>query len=208
MIGRRFTRLVVVEAAGRDKKRNLLWRCKCDCGADALIAGYRLRNGETRSCGCLQREVVTIRNTSHNQSSSRLYNIWSNMLARCQNENNPQFDDYGGRGITVCPEWHDFSTFAAWAAVAGYSSNLTIDRIDNDSGYAPRNCRWATRLQQSRNKRPRRDQKLTDAQVNSIRADRRPNAVIASEYSIHPHYVSRLKGGIRRAFPTGETHHA
>lgn len=202
MISARFGRLVVTAAAGRDKKRNLLWRCVCECGSEIVTAGYRLRSGETRSCGCLQRETVTARNASHGQSGTRLYNIWSNMLARCGNENNPQFADYGGRGIAVCREWHDFTSFEAWAKASGYSDDLTIDREENDGNYEPSNCRWATSLQQSRNKRPRRDQKLTDAQADAIRNDPRPQSEIAVEYSIGQQHVSRIKRGERRAFPT------
>lgn len=208
MIGLRFNRLVVTESAGRDRKRNLLWKCVCDCGAGTVATGYRLQRGETRSCGCLQRETVAERNLSHGLSGSRLYNIWANMLARCGNENYPQFSDYGGRGISVCNQWHDFTKFADWALANGYADHLTIDRINNDSGYSPHNCRWATRLQQSRNKRPRRDQKLTDAQVDAIRNDPRSQKVIAAAYSVRQQHVSRIKSGARRAFTTGEQHHA
>lgn len=208
MIGQNFGRLIVIGGAGRDKKRNILWRCICDCGTGTVAAGYRLRKGETRSCGCLQRETTVERNTRHGLCGSRLYSIWSNMLSRCGNDKNPQFSDYGGRGISVCEEWHDFTKFADWALANGYSDCLTIDRVINDDGYSPRNCRWATAFQQSRNKRPRRDQKLTDAHVEAIRNDPRPQSAIAATYSIHQQHVSRIKRGLSRAFPTGEQHHA
>lgn len=204
MIGSVVGRLTVKEAAGKDSKRNLLWRCVCTCGSETIASGWRLRKGEPKSCGCLQREVTANRNMSHGMTGTRLYNIWSNMLSRCGNEKNPQFCDYGERGIFVCEDWHNFESFAAWATANGYSNSLSIDRINNDGGYDPANCRWATTFEQAHNKRPRADQKLTDAQVEAIRNDPRPQNEIAATYSIRQQHVSRIKSGKRRAFQTGE----
>ena len=197
MRGRTFYRLTVIAPAGRDKKRNLLWRCGCSCGAEKTTAGYRLRSGETRSCGCLQREIVTKRNTKHGLAGSRLYVIWSNMRARCADKGNA---DYGGRGIRVCDDWLSFKPFAAWAVANGYAAVLTIERIDNDAGYSPDNCRWATPLEQSRNKRLRRDGKLVEADVSAIRNDTRMQRVIAADYGIRQQHVSRIKSGGRWAY--------
>lgn len=124
------------------------------------------------------------------------------MHERCSNPKNKQYSDYGGRGIKVCPEWVAFEPFSEWALSNGHSDTLSIDRVDNNGNYEPSNCRWATTLEQSRNKRPRSDQKLSDAQVEAIRADTRFQYVIARDYGIQQQYVSRIKNGKRRAFPT------
>lgn len=199
MIGLAFSRLTVSEGAGRDRKRNLLWLCVCECGQEVVTAGYRLRSGETRSCGCLQRESVIHRNTSHGMTKSRLYNIWANMRARCLDSSNV---NYGGRGISVCASWEDFSAFAEWASGAGYRDDLSIDRINNDGDYTPDNCRWATTLVQSRNKRPRRDQKLDDQQVVAIRASAVNRQTLATIYGVRPGHIDRIRNGSRRSFPT------
>ena len=92
----------------------------------------------------------------HNESGSRLYSIWKNMRRRCSNPHCAYYHSYGGRGISVCAEWHKYENFRDWALTHGYKDGLTIDRIDNDRNYAPDNCRWATMKQQSNNTRTNR----------------------------------------------------
>lgn len=89
----------------------------------------------------------------HGETHTRLHKIWESMVARCEYQKHPYFGSYGGRGITVCDEWHDYMVFREWAKTHGYLGHLTLDRVDNDLGYYPENCRWATMKEQQNNKR-------------------------------------------------------
>lgn len=156
LTGQRFGRLVVV-GRSESKNRNSSWLCKCGCGNQTVVSAPNLKSGKTRTCGCGMVESTIKRSTKHGGANTKLYRVWSGMKARCSNPNNKSFDDYGGRGIKVCEEWQrDFSAFQKWALENGYKEGLTIDRKDNDKGYLPDNCRWATIKEQNNNRRPRK----------------------------------------------------
>ena len=125
------------------------WLCKCECGNITIVRGADLKRSRVKSCGCNQHVPAY----KHGLSYTDLYNTYYNMLQRCYNQKHPQYKDYGGRGITVCPEWKaSVEVFYNWAIANGYIKGLTIDRINNNIGYSPDNCRWTTMLEQERNK--------------------------------------------------------
>lgn len=185
LTGQRFGRLVVISEAGRSNDGQTLWHCLCDCGKETTVQGRHLREGNTRSCGCLMQES----RIKHGEAGSRLYHTWNDMIQRCHNENHKCYADYGGRGIKVCEIWlHDFAAFRDWAVSNGYVDDLEIDRIDNDRGYSPENCRWTTRKQQTRNCRRNH--------LIEYRRTTKPLAEWAEEKGMSPRTLnSRIRNG-------------
>ncbi len=151
LTGQRFGMLVVKSFYGRDKYRQKLWLCQCDCGKTSATTAHRLLSGGCKSCGC-QRGGKRIYGDTH----KLLYGVYMQMKSRCLDESCPAYPNYGGRGISVCAEWaqqNGHLVFEKWALANGYKRGLTLDRIDNDKDYSPDNCRWTTRKVQSNNKR-------------------------------------------------------
>ena len=95
------------------------WICQCDCGNIKTVDAHRLKTGYTKSCGCLSVDIARQKATRHGLRHTRIYNIWRNMKYRCEHKDHPQYIDYGGRGISVCEEWHDFMMFYKWATENG-----------------------------------------------------------------------------------------
>lgn len=155
--GKTFGHLTVLSPASRPKttkENGQFWLCRCTCGKEKVVHGHSLRRGQTKSCGCLQKEKAT----KHGMKGTRLYTIYLSIKQRCYYTKHIHYKDYGGRGIKMCDEWLDkengFTNFYKWAIANGYSDDLSIDRINVDGNYEPNNCRWANMFTQAWNRRP------------------------------------------------------
>lgn len=150
-INRKSHMLTVVGIAER-KPGDKYWflKCSCDCGGTINVTPYQFNHGIIKSCGCLRK--IGYR-TIDNRTKNPLYGTWKQMINRCENPKYNKYQRYGGRGIKVCDEWHDFDNFVNWSdSIGGRPNGCTLDRINNDGNYEPSNCRWATRFQQATNK--------------------------------------------------------
>jgi len=159
LLGLKFGRLLVIKEAGVNKNGKYIWLCKCDCGNEKLILSQRLINGASQSCGCLHKEQLLKMITKHGMARrvsgklNYLYVTWSNIKQRCGNVKNHAYPEYGGRGIFMCERWVNSFLFFSEDVGERPSVNHTLDRINNEIGYCPENCRWVEMDVQSRNKR-------------------------------------------------------
>jgi len=161
LTGKTFGTLTVLKRGENrnERKHTVYWTCKCQCGNIVNVCGDKLKNQKTcsHSCKCnIGKEMITKSGRKiikHGFSNTRLHKIWRDMICRCYSKNNYHGEWYRERGITICDEWkNDFIKFYNWAVENGYNDNLTIERINNNKGYSPDNCKWETMLEQCHNK--------------------------------------------------------
>lgn len=148
----KYNKLTFIETAGVNKDNRTLWKCLCDCGNEKVALGSQIKSGGTKSCGCLKR-AGNVKTHGHRPRGkvTPTYAAWCNMRRRCRAVNEAAYVNYGGRGIDYCPRWDKFEAFLS--DMGERKEGLSLDRIDNDGNYEPGNCRWATRKEQSLNKR-------------------------------------------------------
>jgi hypothetical protein len=150
--GCKFGKLTVIGFAGKRGQR-VVWACRCECGNESVVITSGLNSGKTKSCGCLQREIVRCRQTTHGKSHTTEYKAWFAMIERCHNPSNPGYEGYGAKGIYVCEEWREsFENFLRDMGMKP-TARHSIDRFPNQTGpYDPSNCRWATQSEQHENR--------------------------------------------------------
>jgi len=200
MIGKVFGKLTVIDVDRIENSHTTYYQCRCGCGNLCSVSNIHLIDGNTTSCGCYQKEVSSVIHSTHGLSLHPLYGTWRCMLDRCYNPESTAFHNYGGRDptesppIDVCEEWQDDPRlFMEWADTHGYEPGLTLERIDNNKGYGPNNCRYATRTEQARNKRTN---VITGMEMaEAIRNDDRSPAEIAEHYGISRAVVYDVKNG-------------
>lgn len=147
-----FSRWTVLEFSHIDQKNKAVWLCKCECGTERAVSSHSLNKGDSKSCGCLMKEAVSAAHKTHGLSKTKLHEKWRNMLSRCQNDKDPSYLHYGGRGISVSDRWQVFENF--YTDNKEYeSAGLSLDRIDVNGNYEQENCRWTTMKVQQNNRR-------------------------------------------------------
>lgn len=169
--GSTYNRLTVLERTDeKTKSGEIKWLCQCSCGTQVVLPSTNIKTGKTKSCGCLAKEMAKDRLIKHGKSRTREYQAWHHMRVRCLDKSYPQYKDYGGRGITICKRWDKFENFLK--DMGDCPDGFFIDRVNNNSGYKPSNCRWVSRTVNNNNRR------------NSVRLHGRSITEIAEELGV------------------------
>ena len=151
--GQRFGNLIILCQNSKIVANRKRWSCRCDCGDIKIVDQNNLVTGHTKSCGCLKIKVCKERVITHNDSNSKEYRAWQNLKNRCSNSNCSQYKNYGGRGIKVCVRWEkSYENFLKDIGRAP-SRIHSIDRVNNNGNYSPKNCKWSTHKEQAHNQR-------------------------------------------------------
>lgn len=156
LTGQPFGRLIAKRRAANSPWGGARWICECECGNVVNAACGKLRRGKVKSCGCLMIDIVRKKATKHGSSKHPLYLVWLNMMHRCYQPRNKSYQNYGKRGIIVYDEWKSPSEFISYVSSKlgpKPSPKHELDRIDNDGNYEPGNIQWATKAEQSLNRR-------------------------------------------------------
>ena len=213
LTNQKFGRLLALKYYGKSKDNRSIWTCKCDCGNIINVMSKSLKSGNTKSCGCLHREMMQNRKGNkcnfykHGKTNTRLFYIWQGMKHRCYNVLDKHYKFYGGKGIKVCDEWlEDFINFYNWAITNGYREDLTIDRIDVNGNYEPENCRWATAKEQANNRSNNRFVTYNEethtlsewSKITGIKSDTLLKRINLYKWSIQRALTEKPKGRRRR----------
>lgn len=153
---RKFNMLTVKERMSNSKQGRARWKCLCDCGNYCIVESSKLLNETTKSCGCYRKLRIGNESRKHGRARTKIYETWCHIKQRCFDKNDPRYDDWGGRGITICNEWKEnFQSFYDYVSELPHfgEKGYSIDRIDNDGNYEPENVRWVTRIVQNNNTR-------------------------------------------------------
>ena len=199
--GHRFGRWLVLQRAKNGNAGQAQWLCRCSCGKQNIVPGAALRAGNTLSCGCLRRDSnrewmkknAKRIATTHGLSRTLAYASWGGMMHRCYNPKCRNYYNYGGRGIVVCKRWHSVKSF--FKDMGERRKGYTLDRVDNNKGYCPSNCRWATPKTQANNRRQGKGHpiKLSEKDVRNIRESFLVARKLANKYSVNKNTIDRIR---------------
>lgn len=197
LTGQRFGRLVALRAVrvAVNLRTRLGYLVRCDCGTEKTVIGYYLTSGDTRSCGCLPKHSGLRHGNAFHGKRTPTYWSWQAMKARCLNPHSKSFPDYGGRGIRICDRWRDsFENFLA--DLGERPQGTTLDRINNSGNYEPGNCRWAVKVEQNRNQRPKHHLTATQVDEACSRLDT-SETKLALELGVSRATITRLRAARR-----------